>query len=302
VDAGTAVTIFVSAGAPLLAFDDDEDILVVDSGTGRRRDPIARGTAIEKDPAWSFDGSSVVFTSGDEGGGQVMLANRERPDATPIALTPEGRRYSDLAWAPTLDRNVVAMARRADPTIDLCFGLIRQRQAMRISCKEEPDFIIGRKISWAPDGKSVFAFGATNDQTEFGILQWTTEKAFSPRESDWSEGEFITDTSRQGRGVIDAALSPDGERLAVVSGSATGGFQLFFAKPDDFKLTDADRPGVRACKVIWRPDGRELVVVQSDDCGADTGELVRLPADSPRDQRSLKLGGDNPTFQPIIPG
>ena len=44
-----------------------------------------------------------------------MLSNRERPDATPIALTPEGRKYSDLAWAPTLDRNVVAMARRADP-------------------------------------------------------------------------------------------------------------------------------------------------------------------------------------------
>ena len=50
VDAGSTVVIIVSAGAPLLAFDDDEDILVVDSGTGKKRDPIARGTAVEKDP------------------------------------------------------------------------------------------------------------------------------------------------------------------------------------------------------------------------------------------------------------
>ena len=56
-----------------------------------------------------------------------------------------------------------------------------------------------------------------------------------------------------------------------------------------------------ACKVIWRPDGKELVVVRADDCfGSATGELVRLPVDNPRDdQTSLKLRGDNPVFQPL---
>jgi dipeptidyl aminopeptidase/acylaminoacyl peptidase len=294
------VAIIVSAGAPLLAFDDDEDILVVDSGTAKRRDPIATGTAVEKDPAWSFDGSAVLFTSGTQGGGQVMLSNRERPDATPIALTPEGRNYTDLAWAPTLERNVVAMARQIPEDADLCLGVVRQRKAMRVRCKTEPDVVIGRKISWGFDGKSITAFGATKDLSAFGIVQWTTKKAFSPKPDDWSDGEFITDTSRRGRGVLDAALSPDGKRLAVVALGAGGRSQLFFAKPDDFKLTDAERPGVQACKVIWRPDGRELVVVRADDCfNSATGELVRLPVDSPRDQKSLKLGGDNPTFQPI---
>ena len=203
-----------------------------------------------------------------------MLSNRERPDATPIALTPEGRSYSDLAWAPTLDRNVVAMARRADPTIDLCLGVIRQREAMRVRCKEEPDFVIGRKISWAFDGKSLLAFGATERPVGVRHDPVDDEEAPSrPRPDDWSDGEFVTDTSRPGRGVLDAALSPDGEAPRRRSRSGRRGrSQLFFAKPDDFKLTDADRPGVPACKVIWRPDGRELVVVQADDCfGSEHG-------------------------------
>ena len=71
------------------------------------------------------------------------------------------------------------------------------------------------------------------------------------------------------------------------------------AKRGDFLLTDAEPLGVRACKVIWRPDGEEIVVVQADDClGARTGDLVRFPANDPSAQQQLKLGGDNPTFQP----
>ena len=43
VDAGSTVAVIVSAGAPLLAFDDDEDILVVDSGTGKQARPDRHG-------------------------------------------------------------------------------------------------------------------------------------------------------------------------------------------------------------------------------------------------------------------
>jgi hypothetical protein len=58
---------------------------------------------------------------------------------------------------------------------------------------------------------------------------------------------------------------------------------------------------VRACKVIWRPDGLELVVVQADDCiRAATGDLVRFPVDDPDSQQQLKLGGDNPVYQPSV--
>jgi hypothetical protein len=98
----------------------------------------------------------------------------------------------------------LAMARRADPQSYLCLGRIRQRSAMRVRCKEEPDFHVSVKISWAPDGKSLFAVGTQDDGT-FGLIRWTTQRPFSPNPDDWSAGEFVTDTSNPGRGVLDAA-------------------------------------------------------------------------------------------------
>jgi hypothetical protein len=100
--------------------------------------------------------------------------------------------------------------------------------------------------------------------------------------------------------VLDAALSPDGKRLAIINLGASGRPELLLTKPGGFLLADAEALDVRACKVIWRPDGKELVVVRADDCfGSATGELVRFSPDDPSNQTSLKLVGDNPVFQPL---
>ena len=132
------------------------------------------------------------------------------------------------------------------------------------------------------------------------MVQWNTRTPFSSNPDDWSKGEIVTGTSKPGEGVLDAAISPDGKRMAVVSLGANGRAELFMTKRGDFPLADAEPLRVRACKVIWRPDGEEMVVVQADDCiRAATGDLVRLPVDNPSDQQQLKLGGDNPVYQPL---
>ena len=66
----------------------------------------------------------------------------------------------------------------------------------------------------------------------------------------------MTDTTKPGEGVLDAAISPDGKQMAVVNLGSNGLPDLLLAKPDDFLLADAKPLGVRACKVIWRPDGK----------------------------------------------
>jgi hypothetical protein len=77
-------------------------------------------------------------------------------------------------------------------------------------------------------------------------------------------------------------------------------FQLYIGKPGDFFLSKAKATKVPACKVTWRTDSKELVVIHADEvCSQEVGSVVRLPVNNPQDQTELAPRGDNPTFQPL---
>ena len=302
-EAGETVTLFESVGVPQIAYDNGRDVLLANGANGSGSDPIAKTAEQEKDPAFSFDGTRVAFTSE----GQVFLRDLLEKDATPAALTEEGERFRDLAWAPTVDVDTLAMIKSGEGTqfsdaqTSLCFGAIG-REGMETRCMAPSENVLGRKVNWSPDGTTLLVFGGKRDGTEIGMVQYASRRPFSADPADWVSKGFVTDTTQGGQEVLDAALSPDGKQLAVVVLGRGGRTNLLMTKSDDFLLQDQRvKPlGVRACKVIWRPDGQELLVVRADRClGSPTGELIRVPIADPKGQRSLTLSGDNPVFQPL---
>jgi beta-lactam-binding protein with PASTA domain len=296
---GAKVKLLVSAGFPRMAFDDDKNILLVDGATGKKLDPIAKGPQREKDPAWSPDGTRVAYV----GGRRIFLKNMDKPDDAAIALTSDADEFSDLAWAPTADVNLLAMSRKKGDDRDLCLGEITDKPLVA-RCIPDPDINVGRSIHWAPDGKTILAFGVASDNlAKFGIVRWRSKKAFSPDPKDWGKGRFATDVSESNKGVLDAALSHDGKQLALVSNLGSDFFRLSLAKPNDLLMTNAKATTVRACKVAWRSDGVELVVVKADElCREAVGSLARLPVKNPTQQTELNARGDNPVFQPLTLG
>jgi hypothetical protein len=185
----------------------------------------------------------------------------------------------------------------ADNGRDLCFGQIDQN-GLKPDCISEPELEVGRAIHWAANGRSLMVFGQKG--SEAGMVRYRSKKAFSPSAGDWGKGRFLTVTDKPGKGVFDAALSPDGKKLALVANFGVDRFLLFFTKPGDFSMTDAKRTSIQACKVAWRSDSKELVVVQADaGCVQDSGSLVRVEADNTRQGFTLNAKGDNPAFQPL---
>ena len=95
---------------------------------------------------------------------------------------------------------------------------------METSCKQEPDFSIERKISWAPDGKSILAWGFRTDNLKFGIVRWKTDKPFSTDEADYGPGKLEGDLSKDGRGPARRRRSrPTASRWPSSTWAATGG-------------------------------------------------------------------------------
>jgi len=290
---GAKVKLIVSAGFPRVAFDDDKNVLLASSLNGQRIPPaIAKTAEKEKDPTWSADGDSVVYTAN----GRLMSADMIQRDRAPAPLRPADETYADPSFAPVTTRSVLAVSRvNAGGDRDLCLGRVRV-DAFTPGCIADKRFSVGF-AHWSPSGKQILAFAVQSDGKRFGIVQYTSKRPFSARKTDWRGGGFVT-TRGDGKGVRDAAISPDGKRLAAISNLDTAVPRLYLTTPDDIRLRKTKPLSIPACKVQWIDSENLALVKFGSGCQPDAGEIVRI------DVKDLKTSpiaapGDNPAFQPL---
>ncbi|MBA3746503.1 MAG: PASTA domain-containing protein, partial [Solirubrobacterales bacterium] len=292
--AGESVNLIVSAGFPRIAFDNDLDILLASSANGKRISPaVAKTSKAEKDPTWSPDGESIVYVAD----GQLMSADMVQRDRAPTPLRPASEKYADPSFAPTRPSAVLTVSRIKGKDRDLCFGSVKLDEYTP-SCISEPGFDVGF-AHWSADGKQILAVGTSDKGV--GMVQYTSSKAFSANKDNWGKGEFVTKRAVD-KGVFDAALSPDGQRLAAVANLDTPVPQLYVTEATDIELKKAKPLPIGGCKVVWL-DNRILALVDlGNDCNGNIGKIFRINVDDPTKQTPIAPGGDNPTFQPLSTG
>jgi hypothetical protein len=208
--------------------------------------------------------------------------------------------YTDLAWAPTAAIDVLAMAKGPAESRELCVGEIADDKRMEPDCKGKPGLTIGRAIHWSPDGRTLLAFGKNAKKEQQGIVRWRSPTPFSSRREDWGDGKFVSDVSDPAHFVADAAISPDGNTLALIANVGSTFFQLFLTAPNDFRMNADPQPlGVRGCKVVWRSDSKQVAVAEGDaTCAQGNGAIRAVPVDDPNAAQQLTQNGSNPAFQP----
>jgi beta-lactam-binding protein with PASTA domain len=292
--AGDRVRVNVAAGVPDLTFDTGKVVRIFDLTDGRsaREASPPQGSAVE--PSWSPDGRRLMYRVGR----RLLLVSARLADSGRV-LYDGTTRYAAATFAPAPAGDVIALVRRSGGDGDLCFARIGQSK-LHPRCAADPKWDLGRQISWRAGGRELLVFGVRRGKPgTFGMLRYRSSVPFSTNPRDW-RATVATDTSVSGRGVIGAAYSPSGTRVALVTNVGLPRFQLRLTTPGELRRPSAPSLPVRACEVAWRPDGGELAVVQSDGtCSRPLGQIVRLKPGAPRSTTSVSSGGRHPSYQPL---
>jgi hypothetical protein len=317
---GADVQVLVSRGEPDVAFSDGKNIRRINAATETPLPGEPTGAQADSHPTFDATGDRMAYIAGGPDGGQVMVLNLAKKKATATAITPANDHYTSLDWAPTAGVDVLAMAKLTDTDFtvtgfapskneQLCLGQVTRNTALLPKCfPAATGFALQRVVHWYPNGTAILAEAIRPDGS-FGMVRWklrSGRKAFSTDPADYGTPRFVTDVSQPGRGAIDAALSPDSKKLAVVANFGTSGFRLWIANdPSDFQLTGVRPTPLPACKLAWRGDSQQLLVTQgSPDCITThgLGALQRVDLSNPRFSKTLSAAADDPAYQPGAPG
>ena len=315
VAAKSTVTLLVSVGQPQVVYTNGKNILRLNGANGRPLDPVASGPSEETNPTWAADGEHVAYTAD----GRVMLKDLTKKNSAAVELTPAGREFADLAWAPTADRNVLAMdevIRDAEGNMtdtDLCFGADQGHRDRRSTASRSRTSRSSRHLHWAADGRSILGVGVKNNRPGhgiFGIVRWkvkTGKPAFSADTADWSKGKFLTDIDNPGQGrdrrrglaQRQAARARVEPRARRSSGCGWPTIRRTSRSPA------RSRPPCARARSRWRGDSKELLVVSARrELPARTSAVrrARHRPTSVRDRKELNPSGDDPSYQPLTIG
>lgn len=290
------------APAPLLAFSADSDGLAhvfVVASTGGRPRALTSGPSTEKNPVWSPDGRTLLYTSNRTGSVDVWGV---RPDGSSRRrLTSADDDDREPAWSPDGRGIVYSSYRHTDFNLwsMLPDGSRKQRLTTDRSNDVEPQL--------SPDGRTIVyvrtcsaaetCWPAAKDDGEGELYSAPTfggrqrRILHTPRVAEsrprWSpDSRWIAYVAGAGRNssvyVVrrdgssrkrlgagrDAEWSPDGRRIAFVS-VRDGNYEISVVNADGSRLRNLTRNGAADTTPRWSPDGRRIFFVS--DRGRATG-------------------------------
>lgn len=212
-------------------------LFVLDLATGERRQ-LTQGEHLNAEPRWSPDGRSLVFISQQDGPSQIHRI--EADGSQRRRLSALGTDESAPSWSPDGKRIAfVRIAGKRDVWVMDADGSNAQAIAIGPADEDSP--------TWSPDGSQLIYAVRQPQLTEF-------------RRLDLRSGEAQRLLRHQAQ-AHSLRISPDGHRLAFLSGEGGRPMSLWVADADGGAARRLNEPSADDMSPQWTWDGRQLLYV-----------------------------------------
>ncbi|CAN5919833.1 hypothetical protein BH11GEM1_BH11GEM1_33910 [soil metagenome] len=214
------------------------------TGTDTRWVQVTSGPAWDREPAWTTDGSALVYTSNAPGYSQLyrVPVASQGAAAMPMRITTSSEPESQPSVSP--DGSILFAKGRTGQT----------RIWLRTAAGVERRLTTGdngaeRWPAWSPEGKRV-AYSATREDRTRLRVRWI----------DGDSDRVIV----QDRDAEHPAWSPSGDRIAFASRNGRAG--VWLTTPD---AAYVNLVSLQRAEPAWSPDGRMLALAEL--AGPDVG-------------------------------
>ncbi len=217
------------------------------------------------DPAWSPDGTKLVFESDRDNRNAsnlyVMNADGSSPRRLMVNLTAD----RNPAWSPTESK--IAFQSNRTGSYQVYVVNTDGSSAVQLTSKGE-----SFDPAWSPDGKKIVFDTKRDGNYEIYAMN-----------ADGSQPVRLTKNAADD---VNPAWSPDGKRIAFQS-SRDGNHEIYMMNVDGSNQTNVTRNTARDADPAWSPDGKKIVFDSNRDgnvelylMDADGSRQIRLTSDS----------------------
>lgn len=266
--------------------------------SGGEAKPVSSGSGSHTAPAWSPDGKLLAYLATDNGEGgagkaQVHVMPAEGGAARRLTNMPNG--VESFAWAPDGSRIAFVSLEGEEPKPDpIVVSRDRHRRLWTQYVESDtpspvtPAHVAIWEYAWSPEGKTFAVYYSTG-----------------PGETDWYRGQIgtvsatggaVRQLTRLSRQAAALAFSPDGTRLAYISGEWSDrgliGGEVYVMPVEGGEARNVTpNAEVSLSWVRWFPDRHEMLYVAWDGVSHQIGTLAEETGTLTPLTRDFTLGG-----------